>query len=270
MGPVRIRVSTFRSGADSMDVVVTAAIPVRRFLAAAEVSGTFPIDVQLDVNDSAGRVFGRELRKTTVSKDSLPVGINGTWVRRLGRGLNVVRVDAEQLDVDRAASAMTDAAVEGLSGFGMSDILFGTNPIRANGKDPQRWRDVSIAPNTGTFKWNEPLGLVRETYELATTDGNAKYRTRITLERTLESNLKEFITRIAGNMKNVIEQDGRGTGKVAVTYDQLRPTGTVVTDFLSISLSGAVADPYRVEIEVLDLVSGKSVKRSSDFVLVPN
>jgi len=253
-----------------MDAVVTAAIPVRRFLADAEVSGTFPIDVQLDVNDSAGRVFGRELRKTTVSKDSLPVGINGTWVRRLGRGLNVVRVDAEQLDVDRAASAMTDAAVEGLSGFGMSDILFGTNPIRANGKDPQRWRDVSIAPNTGTFKWNEPLGLVRETYELATTDGNAKYRTRITLERTFKSNLKGFITRIAGNMKNVIEQDGRGTGKVAVTYDQLRPTGTVVTDFLSISLSGAVADPYRVEIEVLDLVSGKSVKRSSDFVLVPN
>lgn len=268
--PMRMRVSRFRASADSMDAVVTAAIPVRTFLGDAELNGTFPIEVQLDVNDSAARVFGRELRKTTVSKDSLPVGINGTWVRRLGRGLNVVRVDAEQVDVDRAASAMSDAVVDDLSGFGISDILFGTNPMRANGKDPQRWRDVSIAPNTGTFKWNEPLGLVWETYDLATTDGNAKYRTRITLERTFKSNLKGFIARIAANVKNIIEQDGSGTGKVSVTYDQLRPTGTVVTDFLSISLSGAVPGAYRVEIEVLDLVSGKTVKRASDFVLVPN
>ncbi len=178
----------------------------RSFLADAELNGTFPIEVHLDVNDSAAHVFGRELRKTTVSRDSLPVGIIGT----------------------------------------------------------------SIAPNTGTFEWNEPLGLVWEAYDLATTDGNAGYRTRITLERTFKSNLKGFVARIAANVRNVIEQDGSGTGKVSVTYDQLRPTGTVVTDFLTISLSGAVPGPYRVEIEVLDLLSGKSVKRASDFVLAPN
>ena len=74
----------------------------RSFLADAELNGTFPIEVHLDVNDSAAHVFGRELRKTTVSRDSLPVGINGTWVRRLGRGLNIMRVDAEQVDVDCA------------------------------------------------------------------------------------------------------------------------------------------------------------------------
>ena len=268
--PMRIRVSRFRAGTDSMDAVITAAIPVHTFLADAELNGTFPIEIQLDVNDSASRVFGRELRKTTVSKDSLPIGINGTWVRRLGRGLNIVRVDAEQVDVDRAASATSEAAVDELSGFGMSDILFGTNPMRASGKDPLRWRDVSIAPNTGTFKWNEPLGLVWETYDLGISEGNSKYRTRITLERTFKSSLKGFIARIAANVKNIIEQDGRGTGRVSVTYDQLRPTGTVVTDFLSISLTGAVPGPYRVEIEVLDLVTGKSVKRASDFVLVPD
>lgn len=268
--PMRLRVARFRTSADSMDAVVTAAIPVRSFLGDAELAGKFPIDVQLDVNDSAGRIVGREVRKSIVSSDSIPTGINGTWVRRVGRGLNVVRVDAEQADVNRAASAMGDAVVDTTRGFGMSDLLFGTNPQRTNDKDPQRWRDVSIAPNTGLFQWDQPLGLVWETYDLQTSDGNARYRTTISLERTFAGNIKGFIARFRANVKNIIERDGSGTGKVAISYDQLRPTGAIVTDFLSISLSGAVPGPYRIAVDITDLVSGKSVSRRADFVLAPN
>ncbi len=268
--PMRMRVARFRAGADSMDAIVTAAVPVRSFLGDADLAGKFPIEVQIEVNDSASRVVGRELRTSTVSRDSLPASINGTWVRRIGRGSNTVRVDAEQQDVRRAASAAVDAPVDTLAGFGMSDVLFGTNPQRIGGTDPQRWRDVSIAPNSGAFRWDQPLGLIWETYELAVANTGTRYRTTITLERTFKSTLKGFVARIAANVKNVLEQDGSGTGRVKVSYEQTRPASAVVTDFLSISLSGAVPGPYRIEIEIADLISGRTVKRSSDFVLVQN
>jgi len=268
--PMIMRVARFRASADSMDAIVTAAIPVRSLLANAELTGSFPIDVQLEVIDSTGRSVRRELRKTSVNKDALPASINGTWVQRLGRGTNVVRVDAEQVDAGRAASSTNDAVVSGETGFGMSDILFGTDPQRTNGKDPARWRDVSIAPTIGVFKAEQPLGLLWETYDLATSEGNASYRTRVTLERTFKSNVKGFVARIAANLKNVIEGDGSGTGKVTVTYDQLRARGDIVTDFLSISLLNAVTGTYRVEVEIADLNNGKKVTRSADFVLTPN
>lgn len=268
--PMLMRVARFRAGADSMDAVVTAAVPVRSFLGDAELAGSFPIDVQLDVHDSASRVIGRELRRATVSRDSLPVGLNGVWVRRIGRGLNIVRVDAEQGDVGRAATATADALVDGESGFGISDILFGTNPSRTGGKDPVRWNDVSIAPTIGVFKWDQPLGLLWETYQLATADGNASYRTTITLERTFKSTLRGFGARVRANLKNLIAQDGSGTGRVAVSFEQKRPTGTVVTDFLTISLDGAGPGPYRLQIAVTDLVSGTTATRSASFVLTPD
>ncbi len=268
--PMRMRVARFRATADSMDAVITAAVPVRSFLGDAELSGRFPIDVQLDVHDSASRIVGRELRKVTVASDSLPVGINGTWVRRLGPGLNIVRIDAEQDDVGRAASATSDALVEKGNGFGMSDILFGTNPQRLGDKDPSRWRDVSIAPTIGLFVWNQPLGLVWENYELAALDGNVNYRTTISLRRTFESSVKGFAARIKANLRNVLEMDASGTGSVTVSYDQLRQSAAVVTDFLSINLSGAVPGPYRLDVEIFDKVSGRSTKRTTEFVLTPN
>ncbi len=268
--PMLMRVARFRAGADSMDAVVTAAVPVRSFLGDADLTGAFPIDVQIDVHDAASRVSGRELRRATVKSDSLPVGLNGAWVRRIGRGLNIVRVDADQPDVGRAASATADAMVDGDSGFGMSDILFGTNPARTGGRDPVRWSDVSIAPTIGVFKWNQPLGLLWETYELAMAEGNASYRTTITLERTFKSTLKGFAARITANFKNLVERDGSGTGRVAVNFDQKRPTGTVVTDFLTISLDGAAPGPYRLNIAITDLVSGKTVTRTANFVLTPD
>ena len=268
--PMRMRVAQFRAGADSMDAVITATVPVRSFLGDAELRGTFAIDVQLDVHDSASRVVGREVRHVSVSADSLPVGINGTWVRRLGRGLNVVRIDAEQADVGRAASATSDAIPEPTQGFGMSDILFGTNATRTGDITPARWRDVSVAPNTGLFLWNQPLGLVWENYELTPHDGNVHYRTTISLHRTFEGTLKGVVARIKANLVNVLEMNSTGTGAMTVSFDQLRPANTVVTDFLAINLTGAAPGPYRLEVEVFDNVSGRASKRTADFVLAPN
>ena len=268
--PMRARVARFRSSADSMDAVITATVPVRSFLEGAELAGKLPISVQLDVHDPQARIVGREVRRVTVSQDSLPVGINGTWVRRIGRGPNVVRIDAEQADVRRAASAQVDAVVDTSSGFGMSDLLLGTNPQRVGGRDPLRWSDVNIAPTTGVFPWEQAVGVVWEAYDLAPEDGNVRYKVNLQLARTFQPGMKGFIARVAAYTKNVIERDGSGTGTVQVEYEQKRPAGPIITDFLSVNLRGSVTGSYRLTIEIQDLVSNRITRRTTSFELTAN
>ncbi len=261
--PMRMRVSRFRAGADSMDAVITATVPVRSFLGDADLAGSMPINVQLDVNDPAARIVGRELRTVNVRKDSLPVGINGAWVRRLGRGLNIVRVDADQPDVRRGASANVDALVDSSSGFGISDLLFGTNPTVSGGKAPTRWTDISIAPTTGVFPWANAIGVVWESYDLTPQDGNVRYKVHVSLSRTFKSTVVGFLARIAAYSKNAVQRDGSATGSVSVDYEQIRAASPTIADFLSINLNGSVTGAYKLTIEIEDLVSKRKVSRSA-------
>ena len=266
--PMRMRAARFRSSNDSMDVVVTATVPVRSFLEGAELNGALPINVQLDVHDPAARIVGREMRNVTVRMDSLPVGINGAWVRRLGRGNNVVRVDAEQPDANRAASNAIDALIDTTSGFGISDLLLGTNPKRMDATEPKRWSDISVAPTTGVFPWSQSMGVVWEVYDLVPVDGSVKYRVNLHLERTFKNNLKGFIARIGAYSKNIIERNGSGTGSITVSYEQTRPASSIVADYLSVNLNGSVPGTYRLSIEVEDLASKRVTKRTAPFILV--
>lgn len=265
--PMRLRVARFRASADSMDAVVTGTVPVQAFLGDAELSGNLPITVQLDVHDAQARIVGREVRTVSVSRDSLPVGINGAWVRRIGRGNNVIRVDAEQADVERASSATADALVDTTSGFGLSDLLLGTNPRSTGTVAPARWRDVSIAPTTGVFSWAQPVGVIWEAYDLTPENGTVRYRVNVKLNRTFSSSLVGMVVRVIDFSKKVIERDGGKTGSVSVGYDQVRAAAPTVTDFLSVNLKGTVPGTYKLTIEIEDLVAKRSTSRSVELVL---
>jgi GWxTD domain-containing protein len=265
--PMRVRVARFRATADSMDAIVAAAVPVRSFLGDAELQGRFPIDVTLDVADAAARVSGVEKRQVQVAKDSLPVAINGWWTRRVGAGLNVVRVDAQQADVERFALGTADAVVDSTTGFGMSDVLLGLAPRVPDGKAPERWTDVTMTPTVGVFPHRSPLGLVWETYDLAPQNDNVTYTVTLELERTFQRNLAGFVARIAGNLQNLVTRDGSGTGKISVTFQQTRRAAPVVTDYLSVDLDGSVTGPYRLRLTVRDNVTGRTVTRTADFHL---
>jgi len=268
--PMRARVARFRAGPDSMDAVVTATVPVRSLLEGVQLAGPLPVTVQLDVHDPEARIVGREVRRVNLTADSLPVGINGTWVRRLGMGLNVVRIDAEQVDVQRAASVIVDADVDSSTGFGISDLLMGTNPQRVGTGDPARWRDISIAPTTAVFPWSQAVGVVWEAYDLTPENGSVRYRIHLSLGRTFTSDMKGFVARIAAYSKNVMERDGSGTGSIAVSYEQARPAKAIVPDFLSVNLKGSVPGTYRLTIEIEDLVSKRRTSRTTTFDLTPN
>lgn len=265
--PMRLRVARFRATADSMDAVVTNTVPVRSLLEGAELAGQLPIAVQLDVNDPLSRIVGREIRTVNVQADTLPIGINGAWVRRLGRGTNVIRVDAEQVDVQRAASATIDVSVDTTSGFGLSDLLLGTNPRSSGSAAPARWRDVSIAPTTGAFSWAQPIGVIWEAYDLVPDNGSVRYRVNLTVDRTFKSLLRGLVARVAAFSKNVVERDLRGLGSVSIGFEQLRAAAPTITDFLSIDLNGSVPGTYKLTIEIEDLVAKRKTSRTTTFEL---
>ena len=261
------RVARFRATADSMDVIVASAIPIRSLLENSELGGTLPIDVQLDVHDPQARIIGRQKQQASVPGENLPIGIDAWWVRRLGRGLNVVRVDAEQKDVERAAVSKVEVSVVDSAGYGLSDILFSFATTPAGSATPSRWSDLQIKPSVGLFPSKQPIGLVWENYNLANDNGNARYRVTVHLERTFRNSLRGFGARVMANMRNVAQGSSRGTGALSMTFDEVRPHGAAVVDFLSISLTESAPGPYRITVTVLDLVSGATAKRSADFTL---
>ncbi len=268
--PMIMRVARFRATSDSADAVVTAAVPVRSLLGDAELGGQLPIDVHLDVNDPRSAIVGAERRRVNVTRERLPVSINGTWVRRLSSGSNLVRIDAEQPDVGRGAVASADVTVDSLGDYGVSDILFGTMEASAMSASPKRWSDVKIAPTIGLFPTSQPMGVVWETYDLVPKDGSVNYTVTLSLERTFKKNIAGFSARIARNLLNVVTQSGSATGQIDVSFTETRPAAKINTNALTIDLAGSVTGPYRLRIEVKDLNSGRTVRRSADFQLVPD
>lgn len=266
--PMLMRVARFRSLNDSVDAIVAAAVPVRSLLGNAELGGNLPIDVHLDVRDPESRIVGAEKRRVEVNREKLPTAINGTWVRRLGRGTNVVRLDAQQPDVGRGAFANEDFVVDSLEGFGMSDILFGSLPKDMGGASPTSWRDSKIAPTVALTSYSQPLGMVWETYDLTSRNGKVDYEVTLELERTFKKSLAGFTARITRNLVNVITQSGSATGKVSLTFKESRPQNAVIANALSVDLNGSVSGPYRLRISVKDLHTGQVTSRTTLFELV--
>lgn len=266
--PMLTRVATFRSLNDSVDAVVTAAVPVRSLLGDAELGGNLPIDVHLDVRDQDARVFGAEQRRVEVNREKLPTAINGTWVRRLGIGTNVVRIDAVQPDVGRGAVSNEDFVVDSVEGFGMSDILFGSLPADMGGTSPARWRDAKIAPTIALTSYSQPLGMVWEMYDLTSREGKVDYEVTLELERTFKKSLMGFTARITRGLLNTVTQTGTATGKIALSFKESRPQNAVITNVLSVDLNGSVSGPYRLRISVKDLHTGRVTSRTTTFELV--
>ena len=166
--------------------------------------------------------------------------------------------------------ASEDVLVDSLGDYGVSDILFGTMDAAAMSAAPKRWSDVRIAPTIGLFPTSQPMGVVWETYDLMPKDGSVNYTVTLSLERTFKKSVAGFSARIARNLMNVVTQNGSATGQIDVSFTEKRPAAKVTTNALTVDLAGSVTGPYRLRIEVKDLNSGRIVRRTADFQLVPD
>src|SRR6185503_3799419 len=155
---LNVRVATFRGGRDSLDVMVATDVPAANMLRDAEIGGMVPFNVSTRIIDGTASAIQIKSSVERINADSAPDRFRQSWTQHVGRGVNVIRVDAHQPDTRRIARATAVVDTGRPTGFGMSDVLLGERPDASSAA--LRWSEVKMRPVAGTYRVGEPIGLV--------------------------------------------------------------------------------------------------------------
>ena len=262
---IPIRIVRFRSGADSSDAVIAASVPIDS-LVRANTLDRVPVDIDLRIFDQFVKIRGLESDQVTFARDSSNAPLDRTWTRRVGPGINVVRVEALQADSKRGARAMTRLDPSTNVGFGMSDVLLGNKPeLRSGVVTPSRWRDIAITPSAGSYARGSSLGLLWEMYDLVPKEGQTKYRVAITVERADRDGVTGFTLRVLDNLGRAVGRAQQSRDRFTISFDRQGGALPVLVEYLSLDMTQAPSGGYRLRVEVTDLANQKKTARNTEF-----
>lgn len=262
---IPVMMTRFRARtADSMDVVVAASIPVDSMVRGVPMTSA-PIDVNVRVFDQFAMTRGVENTQTIVATDTVRRPLRQSWVRRVGPGLNLVRIEALQADTRRAARAVARVDFEAGRGYGMSDILLGSTPTPRGGAAPQRWTDIDIAPNTGVFAGSR-IGLVWEIYEPFIREEQAKYRIDITVER-VSRGFGGFTARVLDGLGRTLGREQRGTDRLSIAFDRVAPPANTLVEYMTLDMGEGSFGEFRLTITIIDQNSRRTTSKSTTFFI---
>lgn len=263
---IPIRVARFRAGGDSTDAVIASLIPVDSLVRGLDIDRA-SVDIDFRIFDQFVRVTGVESSQQTIGRDSATGPQSQRWIRRMGPGINVIRVEALQTDSRRAARAMTRISPENTTGYGMSDILLGDTPTPPATGAPARWRNVAMTPSQGTFAQGSSVGMVWELYELSAREGSTKYRVGVSVERVDRTAVGNFAARIVDGLGRTIGREQRSRDKISIGFDRTAAPSATIVESLSLSLTDQAAGRYRLRIDITDLGNGKKTSRETEFTI---
>ncbi len=262
---IPVRITRFRVGADSSDAVIAARVPIDS-LVRANALDRVPVDIDLRIFDQFVKIRGMESDQLTFSRDSANAPLDRVWSRRVGPGINVVRVEALQADSKRGARAMTRLDPTTNVGFGMSDVLLGDKPeLRQGVALPSRWRDIAMTPNVGSLARGRSLGLLWEMYDLVPRDGMTKYRVAITVERADRDGVTGFAVRVLDNLGRAVGRAQQSRDRFTISFDRQGSATPVLVEYLSLDMTQAPSGGYRLRVEVTDLSNQKKTARNTEF-----
>ncbi len=263
---IPMRIARFRSGADSSDAVIAARVPVDSLVATSGLDRT-PVDLEVRIFDQFVKVRGLEVEQSTFATNDAKDPLERVWTRRVGPGINVVRVEALQADSKRGARAMARLTPAMNVGFGMSDVLLGDKPeLRSGVTTPSRWRDITITPNVGSIAQGSSLGLVWEMYDLVPRDGMTKYRVAITVERQERQGATGFAVRVLDNLGRAVgRSQQQSRDRFTISFDRQGSALPVLVEYLSLDMTQEPAGGYRLQVEVTDLSNQKKTVRNTEF-----
>jgi GWxTD domain-containing protein len=259
---IPVMITRFRARGDSTDVVVAAAIPVDSMVRGLPMDRA-PIDIDVRLFDQFAMVRGVESAQTTVSPDTVRAPLGRDWVRRIGPGLNLLRVEALQADSRRAARSLSRIEPDIGSGFGMSDILLGSAPSPREGVVPRGWRDIETTPSAGSFS-RARIGLVWEIYELTNTNGQANYTVDISVER-ITKGLGGFTARVVDGVGRTVGREARGVNKLAISFPRTAAAASTMIEYLTINLADASSGDFRLDVTVTDQRTRRKTTRTTTF-----
>lgn len=252
-----VQAARFRAQADSIDIVVATLPPVDGIRRVSTVASPVRSDFWIVVGGTA-----------TIAHDTATLAEPGVYVvhHRVAAGTYAYRAEASA-DGSQYAARATAAFGAGpdsstgfpTRGFGMSDVLVGTNPGPAS--TWQRWSDVDVEMVAGPVSTPMNLALVWESYELANIDGSAQYTVHINLERQ-RAGLGRIAARIIGAVGSAVGID-RTDDRVDIHYERSAPYAPVLVDQLGLSLAGTPAGQYRLTVAITDRATNRTTSRTT-------
>jgi GWxTD domain-containing protein len=263
---IPIRVARFRAAGDSTDAVVAVRMPFDSLVKSLDIDRV-PVDVDFRVFDQFVRVQGLESSQVSVVAASPDSAARRVWFKRLGPGINLVRVEALQSDSRRAARAMTQLMPEATRGYGMSDILLGSRPEPRGDGAPARWRDVAITPSEGTFASGAPIGMVWELYDLAARDGQHKYQVNVLVERVDRSSAAKFALRVVDGVGRAVGREASGSDKITVSFERTAAASPTLVEYFSLNMPDAPSGRYRLRMEIVDRANQRRISKVTEFVI---
>ena len=261
-----VRVTRFRAPGDSADIVVAANVSMESLLRDIEVTNP-EVTIDFRVYDGFARTNGAETTRTSLNADSVTRTATRAWVRRIGKGINMVRVEALQRDVGRASRATLRTEPEIGKGFGLSDVLLANAATRDANPNATGWRGLGVEPSNGVYRAGAKIGLAWEIYELVEqTQANA-YRVAITVERTQRGGASAMAMRVLDGLGAVLRQGESSSDRLMMSFDRkVAPRNTQV-EYIALDYLGESRGTYRVRIEVTDLHSQRKSARETTLTI---
>ncbi len=263
---IAVQLVRFRAGPDSGDVFVAAALPVAHMIEDVDLARG-ALDVSISAYTWRGKpVFVRHVHESIDFAKVEPVEVRA-WRTRLHAGSFLYRVEALQPDARRGARAASRIEVVGESGFGMSDLLV-AEQVTPRKVGAARWSDFLIAPNLGFVKKGHSFALLWESYGLTPQQGNDRYSVTVTVQRVRAGGFGSFVAKIVGGVASAVGLSASGEDKVSLTFPRETPASDVNVDYVSLELGDAPAGRYTVTVDVTDLVSNATTRRTSSLTVV--
>lgn len=297
VGSLSMRATRFRGSADSADVLIVAALPSTTRLTAAD-SPPDPSHNLLRASDEAriaeapsASAIGdktsaataqvdllvidgaaRQVRFTSTSERlSVKTATRRVWVERMGRGANFVRLDVTDVTANRLARALVAVEVPATGGFGVSDVLLThVSQTVVQVASATRWRDLGVTPSVGSYGPRERVGLVWETYALATDDAGAnRYRVALVVTRTPRRGASALALRVLDGLGRLVSQQRLRDERVEITFDRTVTAKPVQVEYLTLEGLGDAQGEYTLAVTITDLVAGR-VATTSTAIRVRN
>jgi GWxTD domain-containing protein len=254
-----IQIARFRAR-DSVDVVIATLPPMERITQTADVAGRSRWDlwllhegVELTVRDSVV---------------PSPPGIR-TRTARVTPAAYLYRAEASA-DGARVGARATGTLVLtndekgfALRGFGMSDVLLATH-TSASGT-AHRWNELAAVPLAGSVQRNRSIDLVWETYELAESDGQARYDITIALDRRRAAAGRIAVT-IAGALGRAVGRE-QTADRLTLRFERVIAHSDTVLDDVTLELGATPPGTYRLTVAVTDRFSGRNAARTTTLVV---
>ena len=191
-----------------------------------------------------------------------------SWVRRLGRGTSIVRLDAFSLAAKQSANILRSISIETAVGFGISDILLTRVDDVAPPSPVARWNELGLTPSAGEYEKGEKIGVVRETYGLSSKDNVNRYRITLDVERVNKAGATALAMRLLDGLGALVTQSTGDAQRLSIGFTRDVSARDIRVDYLTLDGLGTTAGDYRLKLTIVDVTTGAVATRESRFRLM--